>query len=43
MQHLQLFEFVGRMLGKACYDGIVVDVCRMLIILIALHFIGCLW
>ena len=26
--HLQLFEFVGRMLGKACYEGIVVEVCR---------------
>ncbi|XP_037720549.1 ubiquitin-protein ligase E3B [Drosophila subpulchrella] len=24
--HLQLFEFVGRMLGKAVYEGIVVDV-----------------
>uniref|UniRef100_A0A3B3QVV6 Ubiquitin-protein ligase E3B n=1 Tax=Paramormyrops kingsleyae TaxID=1676925 RepID=A0A3B3QVV6_9TELE len=24
--HLQLFEFVGRMLGKAMYEGIVVDV-----------------
>ncbi|GJQ75479.1 hypothetical protein Trydic_g17567 [Trypoxylus dichotomus] len=24
--HLQLFEFVGRMLGKAIYEGIVVDV-----------------
>lgn len=24
--HLQLFEFVGRMLGKACYDGIVTEV-----------------
>ncbi|XP_046964892.1 ubiquitin-protein ligase E3B [Vanessa cardui] len=24
--HLQLFEFIGRMLGKAVYEGIVVDV-----------------
>lgn len=24
--HLQLYEFVGRMLGKAVYEGIVVDV-----------------
>lgn len=24
--HLQLFEFVGKMLGKALYEGIVVDV-----------------
>ncbi|KZC11880.1 Ubiquitin-protein ligase E3B [Dufourea novaeangliae] len=24
--HLQLFEFVGRMLGKAVYEGIVIDV-----------------
>lgn len=24
--HLQLFEFVGKMLGKAMYEGIVVDV-----------------
>eukprot|EP00042_Codosiga_hollandica_P045456 m.463028 g.463028 ORF g.463028 m.463028 type:complete len:1080 (+) comp57028_c0_seq4:935-4174(+) len=24
--HLQLFEFIGRMLGKACFDGIVIDV-----------------
>ncbi|XP_065343486.1 ubiquitin-protein ligase E3B [Cloeon dipterum] len=24
--HLQLFEFVGRMLGKAMYEGIIVDV-----------------
>lgn len=24
--HLQLFEFVGRMLGKAVYEGIVVEV-----------------
>ena len=27
-QHLQLFEFVGRMLGKACYEGIVVEAWR---------------
>lgn len=25
-QHLELFEFVGRMLGKAVYEGIVIDV-----------------
>jgi len=24
--HLQLFEFVGKMIGKAVYEGIVVDV-----------------
>jgi hypothetical protein len=27
LKHLGLFEFVGRMLGKAVYDGIVVEVC----------------